>query len=68
MPWWKLSGLCGNRLVVGSTPTLSTSPTTLKGVQNSGDGLPFKGLLVPPSLTSSQAVHRLWNMVGVPHP
>lgn len=24
MPWWKLNGLCGNRLVVGSNPTLST--------------------------------------------
>ena len=37
---------------VGSNPTVPTSPTTLQGVQNSGDGLPFKGLLVPPSLTS----------------
>ena len=26
---------------VGSNPTDSTSPTTLQGVQNSGDGLPF---------------------------
>ena len=24
MPWWKLNGLCGNRLIVGSSPTLPT--------------------------------------------
>ena len=48
IPWgtssnWLEHDTC-NVGVMGSNPMSSTSPTTLQGVQNSGDGLPFMGL------------------------